>query len=120
MVDSPPALQKPQVSNPHPSRWLNRSILGIGLASLFSDLSHEMATTILPLYVAQQIRSRPNFERPSLYAGVLRHQFDCVIQIPGLKDEDPAKLLFRLSIWAIHDRNLASLPAQGFRVLSTS
>jgi MFS family permease len=35
--------------------WLSRTVLGIGLASLFSDLSHEMATTILPLFLAQQI-----------------------------------------------------------------
>lgn len=37
------------------SSWLSRTVLGIGLASLFSDLSHEMATTILPLFLAQQI-----------------------------------------------------------------
>jgi hypothetical protein len=28
--------------------WLNRSVLGIALASLFSDWSHETATAILP------------------------------------------------------------------------
>jgi MFS family permease len=33
-------------------RWLNRTVLGIGLASLFSDLSHEMATTIMPAFLA--------------------------------------------------------------------
>src|SRR5260370_20290403 len=33
-------------------RWLNRSVLGIGLASLFSDTSHEMATTIMPAFLA--------------------------------------------------------------------
>jgi len=33
-------------------RWLNRTVLGIGLASLFSDWSHEMATTILPAFLA--------------------------------------------------------------------
>jgi MFS family permease len=33
-------------------RWLNRSVLGIGLASLFSDMSHEMATTIMPAFLA--------------------------------------------------------------------
>ena len=35
--------------------WLTRTVLGIGLASLFSDLSHEMATTILPLFMAQHV-----------------------------------------------------------------
>jgi hypothetical protein len=29
------------------SRWLNRTVLGIGLASLFSDWSHEIATTVM-------------------------------------------------------------------------
>lgn len=32
--------------------WLNRTVLGIGLASLFSDWSHETATTVLPAYLA--------------------------------------------------------------------
>lgn len=33
-------------------RWLNRTVLGIGLASLFSDWSHEIATTTLPAFLA--------------------------------------------------------------------
>ena len=41
-----PATEKP------PSRWLNRTVLGIGLASLFSDWSHEIATTVLPAFLA--------------------------------------------------------------------
>jgi len=32
--------------------WLNRTTLGIGLASLFSDWSHEIATTVLPAFLA--------------------------------------------------------------------
>ncbi len=32
--------------------WLNRTVLGIGLASLFSDWSHETATTLLPAFLA--------------------------------------------------------------------
>ena len=32
--------------------WLNRTVLGIGLASLFSDTSHEMATTVMPSFLA--------------------------------------------------------------------
>ena len=32
--------------------WLNRTTLGIGLTSLFSDWSHEIATTILPALLA--------------------------------------------------------------------
>lgn len=34
------------------TRWLNRTVLGIGLASLFSDWSHEVATAILPAFLA--------------------------------------------------------------------
>src|SRR5512135_2222317 len=39
---------------PHPSRvrWLNRTVLGIGLASLLSDWSHETATAVLPAFLA--------------------------------------------------------------------
>jgi MFS family permease len=33
-------------------RWLNRTVLGIGLASLLSDWSHEIATTVLPAFLA--------------------------------------------------------------------
>lgn len=32
--------------------WLNRNVAGMCLASLFSDLGHEMATAILPLFIA--------------------------------------------------------------------
>ena len=35
-----------------PRRWLNRTVLGIGLASLFSDWSHEIATTVMPAFLA--------------------------------------------------------------------
>jgi MFS family permease len=34
------------------SRWLNRTVLGIGLASLFSDVGHEMATAAMPALLA--------------------------------------------------------------------
>ena len=32
--------------------WLNGTVIGIGLASLFSDWSHEMATTVMPTLLA--------------------------------------------------------------------
>ena len=32
--------------------WLNATVLGIGLASLFSDWSHEIATTAMPAFLA--------------------------------------------------------------------
>jgi MFS family permease len=34
------------------SRWLNRTVVGVGFASLFSDWSHETATTLLPTFLA--------------------------------------------------------------------
>lgn len=32
--------------------WLNRTVLGIGLASLLSDWSHEIASTVMPAFLA--------------------------------------------------------------------
>jgi MFS family permease len=32
--------------------WLNRTVLGVGLTSLFSDWSHEAATAVLPSFLA--------------------------------------------------------------------
>ncbi len=41
------------VTEPPASRsWLNRTVLAIGLGSLFSDTSHEMATAVLPMFLA--------------------------------------------------------------------
>ncbi len=40
-------------------RWLTRGVLAIGLASFFSDISHEMATTVLPAFLALEIRATP-------------------------------------------------------------
>ena len=37
---------------PHAKHWLNGTVLGIGLASLFSDWSHEIATTLMPAFLA--------------------------------------------------------------------
>ena len=41
-----------EVQNRRPQPWLNRTVLGIGLASLFSDWSHEIATTLMPAFLA--------------------------------------------------------------------
>ena len=43
------------METPHPNsrpRWLNGTVLGIGLASLFADWSHEIATTLMPTFLA--------------------------------------------------------------------
>lgn len=34
------------------SSWLNRTVFGVGLTSLFSDWSHETATAVLPAFLA--------------------------------------------------------------------
>jgi MFS family permease len=34
------------------SGWLNRTVLGVGLTSLFSDWAHETATAVLPAFLA--------------------------------------------------------------------
>jgi len=44
------SVQSPQERAP--VRWLNSTVLGIGLASLFSDWSHEIATAALPAFLA--------------------------------------------------------------------
>src|SRR5690349_24581764 len=36
----------------HGKSWLNRTVLGVGLTSLFSDWSHETATAVLPAFLA--------------------------------------------------------------------
>lgn len=35
-----------------PTRWLNRNVLGMGLTSLLSDASHEMATSVMAGFLA--------------------------------------------------------------------
>jgi MFS family permease len=39
-------------ATPEKQSWLNRTVLGVGLTSLFSDWSHETATAVLPAFLA--------------------------------------------------------------------
>ena len=41
------------------SRWLTRGVGSIGAASLFSDLGHEMTTSVLPTFVTATLHSGP-------------------------------------------------------------
>jgi len=41
---------------PNKGRWINRTVVGIVLATFLSDLSHEMCTAVLPLYLASMGR----------------------------------------------------------------
>lgn len=47
-----PSPAAPRPTPRSPVRWLNRTVLGVGLASLFSDLSHETVTALLPAFLA--------------------------------------------------------------------
>jgi MFS family permease len=47
-----PSRSSPETAAAPRARWLNRTVLGIGLASLFSDWSHEIATTVMPAFLA--------------------------------------------------------------------
>lgn len=42
---------RPPVDEPPGRRWLTRGVLGIILATFFSDVGHEMVTAVLPLYL---------------------------------------------------------------------
>lgn len=37
--------------NGSPASWLNRNVFSIGIASLCSDIGHEMATSLLPAFL---------------------------------------------------------------------
>jgi len=39
-------------TNTQQQHWLTRTVLGVGLTSLFSDWSHEIATAVLPAFLA--------------------------------------------------------------------
>lgn len=43
---------RPSSSRGTPVKWLNRTVFGIGMASLFSDMSHEAVTATLPAFLA--------------------------------------------------------------------
>ena len=45
-------MSETNAGKPSSKRWLTRGVLGIGLASLFSDWGHEAATAILPAFLA--------------------------------------------------------------------
>ena len=45
-------MSEPANTSTSPKSWVTRGVLGIGLASLFSDWGHEAATAILPAFLA--------------------------------------------------------------------
>src|SRR5258705_13072681 len=45
-------IDEPLLQNKAKKVWLNRTVVGVGLTSLFSDWSHETATAVLPAFLA--------------------------------------------------------------------
>ena len=45
-------MAKTEIDSGSKSQWLNPTVLGIGLASFFSDVGHEMATSAMPALLA--------------------------------------------------------------------
>lgn len=50
--DPLPAATVEQTESAQSEKWLNRNVVGMGLTSLLSDACHEMATAILPSFLA--------------------------------------------------------------------
>ncbi|MDL1893154.1 MFS transporter, partial [Sphingobacteriales bacterium CHB3] len=45
-------IQPGPVAQTDSNTWLNRNVVGMGVTSFLSDASHEMATTVLPGFLA--------------------------------------------------------------------
>lgn len=56
-------------------RWLNRNITGMGLASLFSDWNHEMASAVLPIFLSSILHA------PAFALGVIEGVADGISTI---------------------------------------
>jgi MFS family permease len=52
-----PAAEQPATTRPE--QWLTPGVASIGAASLFSDLGHEMTTSVLPTFVTSTLHSGP-------------------------------------------------------------
>jgi len=44
-------MKSPESAEKQPASWLNRNVVGMGVTSLLSDVSHEMATAVLPAFL---------------------------------------------------------------------
>jgi hypothetical protein len=49
----------PQTPEPTDGRWLTPGVLGVGGASLFSDASHELVTSLLPTFLTATLHAGP-------------------------------------------------------------
>jgi serine/threonine protein phosphatase PrpC/MFS family permease len=71
------ATTPPPVERQTSTAWLNRTVLGIGLASLFSDVGHEMATAAMPALLA-------SIGSTSLFLGLIEGVSDGVSSLAKL------------------------------------
>lgn len=85
------------------TRWLNSTVLGIGLASLFSDLSHEAVTSVLPALLATM----------GVAAGALG-------TIEGIADGASSVAKLYGGVWADRLRHRKPLCAAGYGVMAAS
>lgn len=53
MTDAPPN------QGPEPKRWLSSGVADIAAASLFSDVGHELATSLLPTFLISTLHAGP-------------------------------------------------------------
>lgn len=72
-----PASGKPRLARPR--GWITRSLVGILLATFFSDVSHEMATAVLPMYV-----SSLGLARPAAALGIIEGVADLLVSLSKL------------------------------------
>src|SRR5580698_8078876 len=70
-------MSEPVAPSAPSKRWLTRGVLGIGLASLFSDWGHEAATAILPAFLA-------SLGAPAVALGIIEGVSDGLSSFPKL------------------------------------
>jgi len=60
-----------------PKRWMNKNVIGMGAASFFNDFCHEMATSILPAFLA-------SIGASAAILGIIEGFADCVASFAKL------------------------------------
>ena len=89
MTRPPGTLTKPPVAPPRPDGWLTPPVRGIGAASLFSDLGHEIPTALLPSFLTSTLGA------PAAALGLIEGVADGLAGVAklggGALADDPAK-----------------------------
>jgi MFS family permease len=103
---------EPPLDPPPPARWLNRSVLGICLATLLSDFSHEMCTGVLPLYLASLSLGPASL-------GVIEGIADFLVSISKLFGGLVGHLVHRKQLWASFGYLVTALATSGIALVRT-